>query len=109
LVEAFAWVSTESKVLVDNLPAHLGIFRGCSTPGLPWTCNSNTEPTRVVYDSEADRLYFFIRVKGGVECEHAWQHREGTNDLAGSTFLPPRDQWPAEVLTALKRSYCSPS
>src|SRR6185312_17032014 len=87
LVEAFAWASTENKVLVDNLPAHLSIYSGCSTPGLPWTCSNDTEPARVVYDSEADRLYFIL-VKGGVECEYAWQHREGLNDLAGSIFLP---------------------
>ena len=44
LVEAFAQVSAENKVLVDKLPDHLSMFSGCSTPGLPWTCRSDTEP-----------------------------------------------------------------
>jgi hypothetical protein len=106
-IKAFAWASTDTKVLVDNLPANLSIFRGCATPGLPWTCTAHTEADRVVYDSAANRLYFII-AKGGVECEYTWQHRDGTNDLAGSIFLPPRKDWPDEVMTTLKRSYCSP-
>ncbi len=37
-----------------------------------------------------------------------WQHDENPENLAGSTFLPPRQEWPGEALNALQETILTP-
>jgi uncharacterized protein len=104
-VRSFAFASEVHRLMTDELP-DFPVFDGCSDSSPPGDCY-NGAGVRGVYDAQADRLYF-ARIKGEADCRHPWRRRDGPDDFASSTFLPPLREWTAGALDALRTSHCGP-
>ncbi|MBI3199562.1 MAG: hypothetical protein HYZ40_19040 [Rhodospirillales bacterium] len=106
LAREFAWSGNYALLTTDDTTGRFRVFGGCSLPGPAGNCRNPLQ--RVLYDREADRLYFILAKNTDVTCVGAWKHDATANDLADAAYFPPRKDWPSEVLGTLKDSFCQP-